>query len=113
MTFFERPPPLRIKSTKELERGFRPRWVKLRTVGLYLFLGSFLVAFVFATLGAPGWFVTTAFVATLLFAQVLIAPKPALALLGLGFRHFPTASKHIADWQVWLEFDLDWNDQRR
>lgn len=110
--FAKRPPPLRIKSTKELDPGFRPRWVKLR---VWMMLGAVVL------LMSCFWFIeqrNAMMVFITLFLVIFSGslatnPRETCAAIGFLLRHFPKLALHHAKFEHWLEFDLDWDETRR
>lgn len=106
-----RPAPLHINDINELKGDFRPRWVKLRfrlVVGISV--AALPLMFVIAVLSESYSLVLTLCLQPLVI--FIVAPKHTVAFIGLLVRHFPRLAAGHRQFEKWLQFDLDYNEER-
>ena len=113
----KRPPALRIKSVAELAPEFRPRWVKLRRIMIpviFLYFCAFsLVLMPYAIHAEKAWLGAGALVSGGVSAGFAVFPIGASAVFGLLCHPFPRLAIWQGQFENWMQYDLDWDDQRK
>ena len=105
----KRPPPLRIKSFDELDPNFRPRWVKARTWGLVLAIPAIVVLPV--VLNTNGLLIALVLLQPV--AAFIVFPRGFSAFCGIFVRHYPALANQHQRFEEWMQYDLDYDEQKR
>jgi hypothetical protein len=100
--------PTRIKSIKELDPSFKPRWHKLEVRLVQAMLLLVMLFFVGALL-ERAWLASIGFFGLAVsFVGVAVLNWGANVLAAAGY-WFPPLALTAARMDVWLERDLDWS----
>jgi hypothetical protein len=108
LRLYDRPTPLRIKSIRELDPGFRPRWVR---VGRWALAMSLVLQVLFVlSLGRESMAMPMTFlISACVFGWFWLSPKWYCAVIGLWLRPFSSLAVRFAKFEMWLELHLDWD----
>ncbi|MCG7572873.1 hypothetical protein [Thalassovita mediterranea] len=107
LNIFRKRTPLRVRSVKELDPKFKPRWVKIE-LGLLAAMAGACGCVVVAAILQIGWLAMIAFYGLPTLFAAVFAVK--YGTVGLGFIGvwFPILALKAAQLERWLELDLDW-----
>ena len=96
---------------------FRPRWVRLRKILIVLvviyFAALTFVLFPYAIYLEQAWLGVVLTLAAILGGGFAFDPVKSSAMVGLLYRPFPSLAIKHAQFEDWLELDLDWDETRK
>ncbi len=99
--------PIKIKSVKELQPGFKPKWFRI-CIGLFAVVAVFAILALVGVLSGAKWVASIAglggFVTYCVMIAVVFFPK-VVRFLGYWWPQLELKASNII---CWLEHDLDW-----